>query len=60
MTRPVVLPSIDEAEADYRATRAILDAGDEPSGAIGWVVTGICAAFMGFAISAQALWEVAL
>ena len=60
MNRPVILPAIDEAEADYRATRAILDAEDESSGAIGWIVATLSVFVMGFAIGWSWLAEAGL
>ena len=59
--RQFVHPNVDAVIDEIRAIRREQEMeADEPIGAIGWAVTGICAAFMGFAIGAQALWEVAL
>ena len=59
--RTFVHPKVDAVIDEIRAIRREQNMeADEPRGAIGWVVTGICAAFVGFAIGAQALWEVAL
>ena len=59
--RSYASPHEDAYVEELRAIRREQEMeADEPSGAIGWVVTGLCVAIMGFAISAQALWEVAL
>ena len=59
--RTFVHPKVDAVIDEIRAIRREQNMeADEPRGAIGWVVTGICAASVGFAIGAQALWEVAL
>ena len=59
--RTIIHPDVDAVIDEVRAIRREQNMeADDPIGKIGWVVTGICAAFMGFAISAQALWEAAL
>ena len=59
--RTIIHPDVDAVIDEIRAIRREQEMeADEPIGAIGWAVTGICAAFMGFAIGAQALWEAAL
>ena len=59
--RQFVHPKVDAVIDEIRAIRREQNMeADEPKGAIGWIVTGLFVAVMGFAIGAQALWEAAL
>lgn len=59
--RQFVHPNVDAVIDEIRAIRREQDMeADEPSGVIGWIVATLSVAVMGFAIGAQALWEVAL
>lgn len=57
--RTLVHADVDAVIDEIRAIRREQGRDAEPSGAMGWIVTALCVFVMGFAIGAQALWEVA-